>query len=158
MRASADNVEFSRPGVSDLLENVLAGGYSVRIQVTGRSMRPFLQGGEILIVEPVGNRRPRVGDIVLFKDQQDRLVIHRVIRVGKASVQTQGDALNEPDAAVETTRIIGKVERVERNSSSQLDLESGAQRIRGWTLACRSLWRFRIRRSGSLLKARLRNG
>jgi signal peptidase I len=157
MCAFADNVELARPEVSGLFESVLAGGYSVRVQVTGRSMRPFLQGDEVLIIEPVGSRRLRVGAIVLFKDGQDQLVIHRIIQVRETSVQTQGDALNEPDPSVDITRIMGKVERVEKGQS-QLDLESWAQRIRGWMLASSSLWRWRIRRVGSVLKTRLRNG
>ena len=158
MCAAAENVELARPGASGLFESVLAGGYSVRVQVTGRSMRPFLQGDEILIIEPIGGRRFRAGDVVLFKDGQDRLVIHRIIKVRETFVQTQGDALNEPDSRVEIIRIMGKVERVEKGHSSQLDLESWAQRIHGWMLACSSLWRWRIRRLGSLLKTRLRNG
>jgi hypothetical protein len=157
MRA-AENMDIARPEVSGLFESVLAGGYSVRVQVTGCSMRPFLQGGEVLIIEPVGSRRLRVGDVVLFKDGQDRHLIHRVIRVIGDSVRTQGDALNEPDFPVEMTRLLGKVERVEKSQSSQLDLESWAQRIRGWMLANSSFWRWRIRRSGSSLKKRLRNG
>jgi hypothetical protein len=154
---AAENVELARPEVSGLFESVLAEGYSVRIQVTGRSMRQFLQGNEILIIEPVGSRRLRVGDVVLFKDGQDRLVIHRIIQLSGTSVQTQGDALNEPDAAVESTRIMGRVERIERGESMQLDLESWAQRVRGRMLAGLSLWRWRTRRFGSLLKTRLRN-
>jgi signal peptidase len=157
MCAAVENVELVRPEVSGLFESVLAGGYSVRVQVTGRSMRPFLRGGEILIIEPVGSRRLRVGDIVLFKDGQDRLVIHRIIQLREAFVQTQGDALNEPDLPVEITRIMGKVERVEKGQS-QLDLESWAQRIRGWMLASSSLWRWRIRRLGLSVKTRLRHG
>jgi hypothetical protein len=157
MCATAENVELARPEVSGLFESVLAGGYSVRVQVTGRSMRPFLQGGEVLIIEPIGSRRLRVGDVVLFKDGQDRLVIHRVIRVREVSVQTQGDALNEPDSPVEITRILGKAERIEQGQL-QLDLESWVQRIRGWMLAGSSLWRWRIRRVGSSLKTLLRNG
>ena len=155
MCAAAENVELARPEVSGLFENVLAGGYSVRVQVTGRSMRPFLQGGEVLIIEPVGSRLLRVGDVVLFKDAQDRLVIHRVIRARDTSIQTQGDALNEPDSPVEIGRIMGKVERVENDWSSHLDLESRAQRVRGRMLAGWSLWRWRIRRAGSRMKKRI---
>ena len=155
MRASAEHVEIARPEVSGLFESVLAGGYSVRVQVTGRSMRPFLQGGEILIIEPVGSRRVRVGEIILFRDVQDRLVIHRVVRIEEASVQTQGDALNEPDLPVEMARIMGKVERVEKGQSSQLDLESWAQRTRGWMLATSSLWQWKIRHWGSRAKRAL---
>jgi hypothetical protein len=157
MCAATDNVELARPEVSGLFESVLAGGYSVRVQVTGRSMRPFLHGEEILIIEPIGSRRFRVGDIVLFKDVQGQLVIHRIIQVRETSVQTQGDALNEPDPSVDITRIMGKVERVEKGQS-QLDLESWAQRVRGWMRANSSLWRWKIRQVGSSLKTRLRNG
>ena len=152
MCAAAENMELARPEVSGLFESVLAGGYSVRVQVTGCSMRPFLQGGEVLIIEPVGNRRLRVGDIVLFRDVQDRLVIHRIVQLKGASVQTQGDALNEPDSPVEISRIMGKVERVEKGQSSQLNLESTAQRIRGWMLARSNFGRWRIRRLGSRMK------
>ena len=155
MCALPETVELARPEVSGLFESVLAGNYSVRVQVTGRSMRPFLQGGEILIIEPVGERRLRVGDIVLFKDGQDRLVIHRVIRVRETSVQTQGDALNEPDSPVELARILGKVERVEKGQAVQLDLGSRTRRIQGWMLANSSSWGWRIRRSGSRMKKKI---
>ncbi len=157
MCADADILELARPEVSSLFESVLAGGYSVRIQVTGRSMRPFLEGGEILIIEPLGIRRPRVGDVVLLKDGHNRFVIHRVVLIKSDLVQTKGDALNEPDPMVGADRILGKVERVEKGTS-QLDLESWPQRIRGWARAKMDLWRWNIRRSGSTLKTRVRNG
>jgi signal peptidase I len=118
-------------------------------------MRPFLRGGEVLIIEPVGSRRLRVGDVVLFMDGQDRLVIHRIVQFKGASVQTQGDALNEPDSPVEIARVMGKVERVEKGELSQLDLESWSQRVRGRALAGLSLWRWRIRRVGSRIKKKI---
>ena len=147
---AAENLELARPDVSGLFESVLAGGYSVRLQVTGRSMEPFLRGGEVLIIEPVEGRRLGVGDIVLFKDVHEHWIIHRVVRMRGGLIQTQGDALNEPDAPVEIARLMGKVERVEGKGTS-LDLERWPQRLRGWFLARSRLWRRLLRRSRSLL-------
>ena len=158
MSANSESLEIARPEVSGLFESILAGGYSVRVQVTGRSMKPFLEGNEVLFIEPVGGRRLRVGDLVLFKDRQDLPVIHRIVRIDGALVQTQGDALNEPDPVVEDTRIMGKVERIERSSMAQVDLGSPGQRVRGWLLAVRNRGCWRVRRFGSSLKRGLGNG
>ncbi len=147
---TSENLELARPDVSGLFESVLAGGYSVRVQVTGRSMAPFLRGGEVLIIEPVEGRQLGVGDIVLFKDVNEHWIIHRVVRIRGGWIQTQGDALNEPDAPVEIARLRGRVERVEGRGTS-LDLERRPQRLRGWFLARSRTWRRLLRRVRSRL-------
>ena len=155
MCAANERKDVVRSGVSGLFEDLLTQGNSVRVQATGRSMKPFLKGDEFLVIEPMGCRRVEKGDLVLFKNAQNVLVIHRVIRQTGKTVQTQGDALNEPDLPVDLARVLGWVKRIEKGPMS-LNLVSRVQRLGARILADRLLRRGKIRRFGALLKARLK--
>ncbi len=78
----------------------------------GLSMYPTFHDRDLVVVEPLGSRPPRKGDVIYF-DSPSRgcRVIHRVIRVRANSVQTQGDSNDRPDDFEPTADfIIGRVE------------------------------------------------
>ncbi len=77
------------PIVSSALER----GQHVRLTVTGGSMRPFLQGGGAVELEPLKSL-PTRGDIVLVRcgAGSDRYVLHRVVRVRDDKFFIRGDA------------------------------------------------------------------
>lgn len=76
--------------------------------ITSGSMRPKIPMGSIVLVKPQNNYR--VGDIIVFQDDQ-RLVTHRISsKLPDDLLQTKGDANNEADRfQISKDQIIGRV-------------------------------------------------
>jgi hypothetical protein len=67
-------------------------GKKVRITVKGRSMRPFLEDGDTVVLAPVSVRPIRWGVIVLARTSLCGIVLHRVALMGKDRIWLMGDA------------------------------------------------------------------
>ena len=82
------------------------------VRVSGGSMRPALDPGDLVIVRR--DSRPRRGDIVLARAKGHGAVLHRVVAIeGDGDITTRGDANRVNDAV--TTRqqdVTGVVVRV----------------------------------------------
>jgi signal peptidase I len=116
------NPAVINPGSSEmvcLFEDILNRGLSLRIQVTGRSMTPFLRGGEILTIRKVNDDSLRRGDLLFFRDKAGHPILHRIIRKqrlsdGRCVLHTKGDALVIHDEPVMGTEALGKVCIIEK--------------------------------------------
>ena len=79
----------------ELLDEVsrrLAEGKRVKLRAKGDSMRPFIRGGEDIIVLAPPPEHPRRGDIVLARCADDRRwVIHRVVGEKDGMIVLAGD-------------------------------------------------------------------
>ena len=131
-----------------LMEEALAQGNSVRVRVTGRSMIPFLNGGEIVTIEPSAALQPAIGDLVLFRDpHKQQLVVHRVLWVrSDGAVRAKGDGLKSLDAPVGRRDILGRVNRIEMPDGRSIDLLAPDQRRRSKRTARFGLLRIAIRK------------
>lgn len=126
--------------VSDLLNN----GHRVKFRAPGYSMYPTILHEDVITVEPVKASAVKVGDIVLYRDQQS-LIAHRFIKILKRSEKNsrsapqgpldrsdsptgvitstsetlrfilRGDARPISDNPITAEQILGKVVSVERN-------------------------------------------
>ncbi|MDT8381833.1 MAG: S24/S26 family peptidase [Brevefilum sp.] len=109
---------WSDADVCDLTRDLLRMGKSVRFQARGMSMKPLVRDGDILLIEPLGQRLPRLGDVVLCQTAKGRVLAHRVIgRQGKPGVYTyliQGDRAAHSDGWMELEQIWGRVSKLER--------------------------------------------
>lgn len=123
----------TEPSIIGLFEDIVNTGASFRVRVTGGSMTPFLQGGEIVAIKKVPYPSLRRGDLIFFKNSQGSPVLHRLIRKRKSSrntmtVQTKGDALIAFDEPVPYHRILGRVWTIERvpsgNGQRLINMES----------------------------------
>jgi signal peptidase I len=106
-------------------------GLSLRVKATGRSMMPFLRGGEILTIKKVSSASLRKGDLLFFKNSHGHPVLHRIIRKKRAQksfiFQTKGDALREVDEPVLAECVLGKactIEKSHREYIRQVNLET----------------------------------
>lgn len=63
-----------------LIEEMLADGLKLRIQVTGKSMSPFLRGEDVVTLKKIQVGDCDVGDLVLCKNDRGLLMLHRVIK------------------------------------------------------------------------------
>lgn len=112
----------------DFLEHarvLLSKNLAIAIRMSGSSMRPSIEDGDIVLIEPLADELVKTGDVILYHSQRDTAVIHRVIRIEKSAseraVITRGDAAAQNDSPVPYHRVLGRVQRVER-AGEHIDL------------------------------------
>jgi signal peptidase I len=111
-------VNLEAPDFLEQARELLSRNIPVEIRMSGGSMRPAIEDGDIIIIEPIKDSPVKQGDIVLYQTRFDTAVIHRVVRIEKASsgrsVLTRGDASAQADIPASVHRILGRVRQVER--------------------------------------------
>jgi len=120
-----------------LFEDILKKGLCLRVKVTGKSMTPFLNGGEIVSIKKVRPEILHTGDLIFFKNSSGQPILHRIMgRQKKNNIilfQTKGDAFTAFDEPVPSTNILGRVIKIEKPVSSgnirTIDMESIFWRI-----------------------------
>lgn len=131
-----------------LFEDILTGGAMLRMRVTGRSMNPFLRGGEILTIRKVPCNSLKKGDLIFFRSSEGCPVVHRIVwRAPHDSLgitfRTKGDALVIPDEPVGDKEILGKVCIVEYGTK-HINMEARRWRAVNYMLAVISLVESRL--------------
>lgn len=121
-----DSIKAERGGQAtletpDFLEQarqLLSRNLPVELRMSGSSMSPAIEDGDIITVEPVKDEPIRQGDIVLYHSRFDTAVIHRIIRIDRSSseksILTRGDSATQSDLPVPIHRVLGRVKLVER--------------------------------------------
>lgn len=120
---------------SEMLEETLNRGYSIRFRAPGDSMYPTICDSDLITVEPIKPAAVIVGDIILY-EHKSKVTVHRVMRILKRSEKNSRSALQGPqdrslsetlefvfrgDAAIKyddpirADQILGKVVSIERN-------------------------------------------
>lgn len=134
---SPDFLERSRQNLSRSL--------TVEICMSGSSMSPAIEDGDLVMIEPINDGRINQGDIILYQSRFDTAVIHRVIRVERSSndrtVITRGDAASQNDLAIPFNKILGRVKHIER-AGEQIKMVQPMSKFSQWFLAL--LKRFRL--------------
>lgn len=93
----------------------IATGTEVPIAIVeGNSMVPTFYDGDIILVVGVKPSDLNVGDVIIYKTYNDRMIVHRIIEViindGKYFFKTQGDNNPLPDPGlVSETQVVGRV-------------------------------------------------
>jgi signal peptidase len=110
------NLSISGPALLELMREVLAKGVPFRFQAKGWSMSPFIRDKDVIVIVPLSNTRPQMGDVLaVIHPETGRLVVHRVIGMGIRACLIQGDNLfGANDGWVPIEKILGRVTRVER--------------------------------------------
>jgi signal peptidase I len=93
---------------------------SLRLRVTGTSMLPAIQPGDLLTIDRVNLRDTSPGEIVLFA-RGGRLFAHRIVHASGGDsdpcLVTRGDRLIETDPPVFQSELLGRVTSIERAGS-----------------------------------------
>ncbi len=136
------------PGILSFLEDLLKGGSDLRVRVTGRSMTPFLRGGEVLTLRRVESSSLKRGDLIFFRGRDGYPILHRLIQTirrksGAIDFQTKGDALIAFDEPVQQHDVLAKVCIIEKGTKS-IDLETGIWNRLNGLIAVMSLFRTRL--------------
>src|SRR3972149_12071028 len=84
---------------ADLAESLLGAGWTLRLRVSGSSIKPLLRKGSLLRIAP-RSPAPTVGEIVLFRAASGRLVVHRVVGHEGEKLRTKGDSAGGSDRLV----------------------------------------------------------
>lgn len=131
--AEQTEMKTPRKDLMDLFKEIINTGSGLRIRVTGRSMQPFLKGGEMLTIQPASSAFLKRGDLILYSNRQGEPMLHRIMKISKShdgtiTFHTKGDALRAFDEPVEQSAVLGKVCAIEKTCSSGLinaiDMES----------------------------------
>jgi signal peptidase I len=111
-------VTLETPEFLDQAKKLLSRSISIRLRMSGSSMRPAIEDGDIITIEAISDDPVRPGDIVLYRTEQETAVIHRVVRVERSgsdrAVVTRGDGASQNDLPVQLNRVLGRVRNVER--------------------------------------------
>jgi hypothetical protein len=109
-------VDFNE--VEALAASFLGNGQSLRFQARGKSMRPFIQDGDLVEVQPVPSATIQRGDVLFCRLADGRLVIHRVVQVKPGALRLQGDALLFSDGNIPAENVLGRVDSLTRQGKS----------------------------------------
>lgn len=131
-------VTLETPDFLEQARQLLSRSLPVELRMSGSSMRPAIEDGDVVTIEPIADEPVRQGDIVLYHSRFDTAVIHRVIRIDKSAeraVLTRGDSASQSDLPVSIHRVLGRVKLVER-AGERIDMvrprRSFAQLIGSW--------------------------
>ncbi len=106
---------FSGQTVVELLRSLFDEGISLRLRAKGTIMSPFIKPEDLLVLSPLGTRKPGLGDVViLVEPKMQRLLIRRVIKRRKNSYLLKGDSAQEATGNMPEADILGLVTKVER--------------------------------------------
>ncbi|MBQ8228826.1 MAG: S24/S26 family peptidase [Clostridia bacterium] len=100
--------------MSPVIEEVLSSGGKVRITASGKSMEPVIKDCEDTVVISEIQNPLAVGDIVLYKRANGRLVLHRIVAINGSEITLRGDSQWTTET-VDKSVILGILEAVERN-------------------------------------------
>ncbi len=97
---------------------ILKGGRSAVIPVSGGSMMPFLVGGRDFVMLSRIEEKIRRGDIVLYQRKSGQFVLHRVCKIKKKKLYYMvGDVQNVIEGPIMEEQMRAKVVKVMRNKT-----------------------------------------
>ena len=106
-------VELLLPFLKEMLE----AGKSVNLTVTGNSMMPLLRNGydSVVLVRP---EKIKQFDIVLYMNQENKAILHRIIRCKPSGYLIVGDNQFQVDGPVKPEQIVAVVTEFNRNGKN----------------------------------------
>ena len=78
-----------------------------QLQISGNSMNPMIKNGDWLVLKHNSNDI-KIGSIIAYRREQ-KIIVHRVIKIDHNSLITKGDFNFHVDPVVDVKNIIGKV-------------------------------------------------
>lgn len=125
-----EKLSFSMRQIMPAIERMLSEGQTVSLTVRGVSMQPFLMDGrdEILMTAP-GGRKPRVGDMYMFRRDDGSYAMHRICAVERGgTLSFVGDGQLNPEKGISPDALAAYVPQVIRNGK-RIDCDKGAVRV-----------------------------
>lgn len=152
---AAPVISIRDPGALELVQSLLRQGLSVRIRVSGTSMQPLLQSGELVEIAPLAATPPQLGEIIFLLDRHGDPLVHRLIwrrsRNGVPHLLTKGDACAYFDGFIPAEQAAGRVLRIISVSGKTADLRTPRERLRAALIVCRALIGHALRKATARL-------
>jgi signal peptidase I len=103
-----------------LFADILQQELDLRVKVTGRSMRPFINNGDLVTLRKVSPESLKCGDIIYYTTKNETPVLHRIISKtvlpgNIITFRTKGDALLQKDEPIGADKLLGKAFYVEKS-------------------------------------------
>lgn len=87
---------------------------AIDVPVLGSSMKPLLRPkGDSVKIMPL-RRDLMKGDIIVFRRDDGRLIMHRIFRLTETHIQTVGDNCDKPDREIPYDAVFGLVTHIQR--------------------------------------------
>ncbi|MBL7208962.1 MAG: signal peptidase I [Dehalococcoidia bacterium] len=99
-----------RGAIVETMREALAQGRTATFTVRGDSMAPTLQDGDQVRIVASDPSKLQTGEVMMYVDAGNQIIIHRVVRVEGTMLITKGDNRDRDDPAVPFGRVLGKVE------------------------------------------------
>ena len=100
-------------------------GSLLAVYVTGSSMFPTLLSGDKVLVKKTSLEDINSGDIVVFTDDANERIAHRIVSIDPPFITTKGDLQFDEDPPIEFDRVIGKLMAVLRDGKVRWISELG---------------------------------
>ncbi len=98
------------------LINTLKSDINVTQKVYGDCMNPTLKNGELVTISPIKKQTEiSAGKIVLFKTKDNRLLLHRIIKIENNQVITKSDKYYTEDDPINISDILGITTKIHVN-------------------------------------------
>ena len=87
--------------LSPVMQSCMEAGSEVILTVTGNSMRPYLKHQrDQVVLAKCDPHHLQIGDVPLYRRQDGRFVLHRIVGLGASTYTMCGDAQTEKEYAV----------------------------------------------------------
>ena len=124
--------------IADLLLEAVRRYGRIELPAYGTSMSPLIGKGDLCAFVPCEAAALRKGDIVLFLNEAEQLVAHRVVAVARDArgplLVTKGDANAAVDPPFRADRLIGKLARVRKRGGRTVAMDGLAARAWAWSV------------------------
>lgn len=117
-------LSLESPELLDYARYELSRNRTIQLRMSGSSMRPVIDEGDIVSIAPAEPTAINAQDIVLIATPSGTALIHRVLslqnREGSLYALTRGDHSQYPDTPVPITRILGRVVALQRKGRGKI--------------------------------------
>lgn len=94
-------------------EEILNKGETLYYRNVGNSMLPFIKEGEdLLVIDAYKDQRLKVGDVILYKRDTGKYVLHRIVSVRKNDYLLRGDNQYNTETGIVDRHILGVLREV----------------------------------------------
>ena len=139
----ADRDHLRKP-LREIFIEELRKGRSVRMNIKGKCMHPFIRRSDTVTVKPIKFEETKVGDVVVYtRNFHHGFTVHRLIRKrrdhqARKYLTCKGDTSRHGDPAVYPEEVYGKVVTIERKDGRIIHLDTRYRHLQGYLLAKRS--------------------
>lgn len=120
----SERLSLDSPALLEYARFELSRRRPLRFRMSGTSMRPTIEDGDVVTVEPIDIASVQPQDVVFYVSASGVPLIHRVVAVEERSgctyVVTRADCAELANAPVPLSHILGRVTAVQRHTTGRI--------------------------------------